>query len=154
MPIVTSVTMFITIELGTDGTNIHAMGIMRYVLRVLPFAVLPFMIHFPGTILTYWVSTNIISLLQTGILKIPRVRKALNMPVQIRHNAPLPNSNKGFVKELKESWTNMKITKQLSDRERADTVQFNVAGKGPIVKTFKHDPTKQKQSTTVLTKSR
>jgi len=48
MPIITSVTMFITIELGTDGTNIHAMGIMRYVLRALPFIVLPFMLHFPG----------------------------------------------------------------------------------------------------------
>lgn len=48
----------------------------------------------------------------------------------------------------------MKITKQLSDRERADTVQFNSAGKGPIVKTFKYDPTKQKKSTTIFTKSR
>ena len=48
MPIITSVTMFITIELGTDGTNIHAMGLMRYVLRALPFIVLPFMLHFPG----------------------------------------------------------------------------------------------------------
>lgn len=47
----------------------------------------------------------------------------------------------------------MKITKQLSDRERADTVQFNVAGKGPIVKTFKYDPTKQKESA-ILTKKR
>lgn len=47
----------------------------------------------------------------------------------------------------------MKITKQLSDRERVDVVQFNAAGKGPIVKTFKYDPTKQKQ-TTVLTKGR
>lgn len=47
----------------------------------------------------------------------------------------------------------MKITKQVSDRERADLVQFNAAGKGPIVRTFKYDPTKQKKST-VLTKSR
>jgi len=48
MPILTSVTMFITIELGTDGTNIHAMGAMRHVIRVLPFVALPFMMHFPG----------------------------------------------------------------------------------------------------------
>lgn len=47
----------------------------------------------------------------------------------------------------------MKISKQLMDREQADTVQFNAAGKGPIVKTFKYDPRKQKQST-VLTKGR
>lgn len=48
MPIVTSVTMFITIELGTDGANIHAMGLGRYFFRAVPFVVLPFMLHFPG----------------------------------------------------------------------------------------------------------
>ncbi|XP_011173283.1 mitochondrial inner membrane protein OXA1L [Solenopsis invicta] len=154
MPIVTSVTMFITIELGTDGANIHAMGMFRYVLRAVPFIALPFMLHFPGTILTYWVATNTVSLLQTAFLKIPRIKKALNMPTLIKRNVPAVTNKKGFVKEVQESWTNLKITKQLSDRERADTVQFNSAGKGPIIKTFKYDPTKQKQSTTVLTKSR
>jgi len=48
MPIVTSVTMFITIELGTDGANVHTLGIFRYVLRAVPFIALPFMLHFPG----------------------------------------------------------------------------------------------------------
>ncbi|KAG5310842.1 OXA1L protein, partial [Acromyrmex insinuator] len=147
MPIITSVTMFITIELGTDGTNIYAMGVMRYVLRALPFVALPFMLHFPGTILTYWVATNTVSLIQTGFLKIPRIKKALGMPSMIKRNPKASTKSKGFVNEVKESWTNMKITKQLSDRERADTIQFNSAGKGPIVKTFKYDPTKQKQST-------
>lgn len=48
MPIITSVTIFITLELGTDGANIHAMGLFRYVLRAVPLIVFPFMIHFPG----------------------------------------------------------------------------------------------------------
>lgn len=48
----------------------------------------------------------------------------------------------------------MKISRQLSDRERVDAVQFNAAGKGPLVKTFKYDPTKQKKQSTVLTKGR
>lgn len=48
MPIVTCVTMYITIELGTDGTNLKSLGMMRYVLRVVPFVILPFMLHFPG----------------------------------------------------------------------------------------------------------
>lgn len=52
------------------------------------------------------------------------------------------------------AWTNMKISKQLADRERADAIQFTAAGKGPIIKTFKYDPTKQKKQPTVLTKSR
>lgn len=54
MPVVTSLTMFITIELGTDGANIQAMGMFRYVLRAVPFVALPFMLHFPGvSIITF-----------------------------------------------------------------------------------------------------
>ncbi|XP_032669456.1 mitochondrial inner membrane protein OXA1L isoform X2 [Odontomachus brunneus] len=151
MPIFTCVTLYITIEIGADGTNIKTLGMMRYVLRVIPFAILPFMINFPGAILTYWASTNFISLIQTSILKIPRIKKSLKIPDI--HHAPKPKSKKNFMEEIKQSWTNIKITKQMSDREQADVVQFNAAGKGPIVKTFKYDPTKQKE-TTVLTKGR
>ncbi|XP_018351155.1 PREDICTED: mitochondrial inner membrane protein OXA1L [Trachymyrmex septentrionalis] len=155
MPILTSVTMFITIELGTDGTNIHAMGAMRHVIRVLPFVALPFMMHFPGAILIYWLATNTVSLIQTGFLKIPYVKKAVNMPTFIIHSKKgSTKSFKDFTNEIKQSYTNVMITKQLSDRERADAAQFNKAGMGPIVKTFKFNPTKQKQSTTVFTKSR
>lgn len=48
----------------------------------------------------------------------------------------------------------MKISKQLAARERADAIQFSAAGKGPIIKTFKYDPTKQKGQSTILTKNR
>ncbi|EFN79417.1 Mitochondrial inner membrane protein OXA1L [Harpegnathos saltator] len=142
MPIVTCVTMYITIEIGADGTHLKSLGVMRYVFRIVPFAILPFILNFPGAILTYWASTNFMSLIQTSLLKIPYLRKVFNIPVII-HHASKPG-NKKFTQELKESWTNMKISKQLADRERADIVQFNAAGKGPIVKTFKYDPTKQK----------
>ena len=36
----------------------------------------------------------------------------------------------------------MKITKQLEERQRFDEIRFARAGKGPLVKTFKYDPTK------------
>lgn len=52
------------------------------------------------------------------------------------------------------AWTNMKISKQLAARERADAIQFTAAGRGPLIKTFKYDPTKQKRQSTVLTKNR
>jgi len=38
----------------------------------------------------------------------------------------------------------MKITKELEDRDRYDEAMFNRAGKGPIPKTYKYDPTKPK----------
>ncbi|EZA54730.1 Mitochondrial inner membrane protein OXA1L [Ooceraea biroi] len=147
MPIATSVTMYITIEVGADGANLRAMGLMRYVIRVAPFVVLPFMIHFPGTIVTYWLSTNVISLAQAHFLKIPYIRKKLNMPIlNTKTAAEVKKSDKGFIAEFKEAWTNMKISKDMDNRQRVDAIQFSRAGKGPLLKTFKYDPTKRKES--------
>lgn len=36
----------------------------------------------------------------------------------------------------------MKISKELEDRQRIDEIRFQKAGKGPLVKTYKNDPTK------------
>lgn len=41
------------------------------------------------------------------------------------------------------AWQNIKITKQLEERKSLDDLQFRRAGKGPVVKTYKYDPTKQ-----------
>lgn len=40
----------------------------------------------------------------------------------------------------------MKITSELEGRKRYDEMQFQRAGKGPVVKTYKFDPTKQAYS--------
>lgn len=36
----------------------------------------------------------------------------------------------------------MKITNELQQRQRLDEIRFARAGKGPLVKTYKYDPTK------------
>ncbi|KAJ9579942.1 hypothetical protein L9F63_004415 [Diploptera punctata] len=144
--------MWITIEVGADGAKLNAGNLqtMRYVLRALPVVILPFTINFPGAILVYWVSTNFISLLQVGFLKIPAVREFFKIEKMIQHNPDaLPVKPKGFVKGLKESWTNMKITKEMEERQRFDEIQFERAGKGPVQKTYKYDPTQPRKTVSV-----
>lgn len=76
---------------------------MRYVLRALPVIILPFTINFPGAILCYWVSTNFISLLQVGFLKIPKVRTYFNIDPLVVHNPDkLPVKPKPFIAGVKE----------------------------------------------------
>lgn len=41
------------------------------------------------------------------------------------------------------AWQNMKITKEIEERQRLDEIRFSKAGKGPLVKTYKYDPTKR-----------
>lgn len=36
----------------------------------------------------------------------------------------------------------MQVTREIQDRQRYDEVRFAKAGTGPVVRTFKYDPTK------------
>lgn len=66
LPLLTSATLYLTIELGTDGAKLAAqnMQTMRYVLRAMPIIIFPFTMNFPGLILCYWACSNFISLVQ------------------------------------------------------------------------------------------
>ncbi|XP_023013469.1 OXA1L mitochondrial inner membrane protein [Leptinotarsa decemlineata] len=146
LPIITSATLYATLELGTDSARLSSQNahLMKYVLRGLPLFILPFTVGFNGAILCYWVSSNFISLVQVGFLRIPAVRDYFKIePLQKFDPATLPMKPKGFREGIKDSWTNIKITKELEERTRLDEIQFNRAGKGPIVKTYKYDPTKK-----------
>lgn len=147
LPVVTACTMLATIELGTDGARLSSASMqnMKWVLRAMPLVVFPFTVNFPTAILCYWVSTNLISLVQVGFLKIPTVREYFKIPRLVTHKPEtLPQKKKGMVEGFKESWSNMKVTKELEERERYDEMRFKKAGVGPVVRTFKHDPTKRK----------
>ncbi|CAH0547405.1 unnamed protein product [Brassicogethes aeneus] len=146
MPIITSATLYATIELGTDSAKLSAQNlqVMRYFLKALPVVILPFTVNFPGAILCYWVSSNFVSLVQVGVLKIPAVRDYFKIEALVTHTTEnLPMKPKGFTEGIKDSWSNMKISRELEERRRLDEIKFQRAGKGPIVKTYKYDPTKQ-----------
>lgn len=147
LPIITSLTMLATIEVGTDGAKLSAGNLqtMKYVLRAMPFMILPFTINFPGAILVYWTCSNFISLAQVGFLKIPSVRDYFKIDKLITHNIPAAKK-KGFTEGLKDSWENIKISRELEERKRIDDIVFQKAAKGAIQKTYKYDPTKPRPS--------
>lgn len=155
LPIITSFTMLATIEVGTDGARLASANLqtMKYVLRALPFVILPFTVTFPGAILTYWTFSNFISLLQVAVLKVPSVREYFNIDKLIVHK-DLPQKSKGFKEGLKDSWTNMKITRELEERKRIDDIIFQRAAKGAVQKTYKYDPTKPRPASSFAAKSR
>lgn len=72
LPIITSATLYLTIEIGTDSARLSAqnMHVMKYVLRALPIVIFPFTMNFPGAILCYWACSNFISLGQVMLLKL------------------------------------------------------------------------------------
>ncbi|GLH01501.1 Uncharacterized protein GBIM_07638 [Gryllus bimaculatus] len=144
LPLLTSATLYVTIEVGTDSARLNSqnMHVMKYVLRALPICIFPFTVNFPGAVLCYWLSSNVISLIQVGLLRVPAVRELAKIEPLIRHDPDsLPSKPKGFVEGFKDSFTNMKITREMEERERYDEMQFRRAGTAPLRKTFKYDPT-------------
>ncbi|XP_069956718.1 mitochondrial inner membrane protein OXA1L isoform X1 [Cherax quadricarinatus] len=157
LPVITSLTMLATIELGADGAKLSSqnMHLMKYFLRLLPFLIFPFTMNFPAAVLCYWVSTNVFSLIQVGFLKIPAVRNYFKIEASIHHKKEtLPQQNKGMVEGFKESWKNMKITREIAERESYDEMRFKKAGAGPIVRTYKHNPVKNVINVQAKVKSR
>jgi YidC/Oxa1 family membrane protein insertase len=105
LPVMTSFTMYLTIELGTDSARLTSqnMQTMKYVLRALPLLILPFTVNFPGAILCYWACSNFISLVQVGFLRIPSVREYFKIDKLVTHKQEtLPIQKKGFVAGIKE----------------------------------------------------
>ncbi|XP_025834334.1 mitochondrial inner membrane protein OXA1L-like [Agrilus planipennis] len=146
LPLITSFTLWVTIEVGTDAGKLSSQNLqtMKYILRAVPVLILPFTVNFPAAILCYWASSNFISLIQVGILRIPTIRDYFKIEPLVNHKPEnLPIKSKGFVGGIKDTWTNLKVSKEIEDRQRFDEVQFRRAGRGPVVKTYKYDPTKQ-----------
>jgi YidC/Oxa1 family membrane protein insertase len=42
------------------------------------------------------------------------------------------------------AWDNMKVTREMEERSRYNDTMFHKHGEGPIPKTYKYDPTKQR----------
>ncbi|XP_077542603.1 OXA1L mitochondrial inner membrane protein isoform X2 [Haemaphysalis longicornis] len=145
LPLITSVSLFCTLELGAEsGVRSDNLQWTRYIFRALPVVIFPVTMNFPAALLCYWVTSNIFTLCQVGVLRLQPVRNYLNIPALVKHpKSELALSKKGFVEGVKETFTNTRITRELEERSRADEIRFKKAGMGPVVKTYTYDPTKQ-----------
>jgi len=150
LPILTSATLFLSIELGTNTAQMNAqnMGLMKYFLRALPVIMFPFIMNFPAALTLYWLSANVITGGQVALFKIPQVRDFFQ--IEARRNFEPDqmevldsNKKKGFRQSATEAWNNMKIVNELEERKKFSELKFKQAGLSPVQKTYKYDPTKQ-----------
>jgi len=148
LPAITSLTLLATIELGIDSGKLNAdnMQIVRYCLRALPLVIFPFTMNFPAAMLCYWTCSNSISLVQAVILKIPAVRDFCKIERLVVHAKDPTVKKKKFIAGVKETWSNLRLQNELENRKRLDGINFERAGQGTVVRTYKFDPTKVQPS--------
>ena len=85
LPCVTAATLFLQIHLGADGINTSTMpDIMKKLMYIMPLVSIPVMINFPAALNVYWLTNNIISLVQSRVIKRPSVREKLGIGEMIQ----------------------------------------------------------------------
>lgn len=127
LPILASVTMWLTVEVGMKNQQMSSetAKVMKTAFRILPVFMLPFTSQFPTALLCYWVSTNTITLIQASVLKVPAVKKYFNIPNAIPtpqfQNVQIPKE-KNFATAMKESWNNIKVSKEFEERQNLNKI--------------------------------
>jgi len=85
LPLTAAGTIGLMMYLGADGLNLDTMPpIMKKILILMPIVSIPVMLSFPAALGVYWVTNNMISLVQSTIMKRPQVRDFLNIPEIIK----------------------------------------------------------------------
>ncbi|SAM67139.1 related to OXA1-cytochrome oxidase biogenesis protein, mitochondrial [Ustilago bromivora] len=107
LPAISTLATFAVAELGfklgtTGQSNPEQAQLMKYIFRGFIPIMAYFSTTFPSGVLVYWATTNVISLIQLGVLQIPVVRQWVKFPKRIRHpKNPYQQESKGFMDKLK-----------------------------------------------------
>ncbi|XP_071657534.1 mitochondrial inner membrane protein OXA1L isoform X2 [Patagioenas fasciata] len=147
LPLLVTASTWAVMEAGAEaGVATPGAGPTRQLLRLLPLLFLPFILHFPTAVLTYWLTSNAFSLLQTALLRVPALRAGLRIappPAAPPPAGPAPRARparRGILERLKEEWATAQAAKRGEERERQRRKRLEMAGKGPLRQTFSQNP--------------
>ncbi|XP_054848512.1 mitochondrial inner membrane protein OXA1L [Eublepharis macularius] len=144
LPLAVTVSMWAVLELGAEsGVSNPNLRVMKTVFRVMPVIILPLTISFPTAIFTYWMTSNMFSLVQVAVLRVPAVRSYLRIPERVEHDPSVLPQQEGFLKSLNKGWKNAQMAQQMEERERRMKNHLDLAAKGPLRQTFSHNPLQQ-----------
>lgn len=146
LPLITASSMFLQIRMGAEGSSYNAMGAMgKMFMTAMPFIIVPFTMNLPSAMTYYWCCTNLISITQASLLRVPKVRSVFGIPKMKRHvltQAAKDQKNKGFRESFRETIDNFKVQADIADRRALDEQAFLDAGAAKPVKTYSYDPSK------------
>ncbi|KAJ3179413.1 Mitochondrial inner membrane protein oxa1l [Geranomyces variabilis] len=121
LPVFASLSMLLIMEIGAEGGGQMSSKGVKIFMRGAMIVAIAFTAYLPAAIFMYWVSTNFFSLLQTLVLKNPKLRAMANIPPKTNQVVP---ETKGMTPVKKLSLEDsMKIVKaaaaQRQQRQRA-----------------------------------
>uniref|UniRef100_A0A6J0V4C6 Mitochondrial inner membrane protein OXA1L n=1 Tax=Pogona vitticeps TaxID=103695 RepID=A0A6J0V4C6_9SAUR len=144
LPLTVTATMWVVLELGAEsGVSNPNMQTMKMFFRVIPLVILPVTMSFPTAIFLYWVTSNLFSLVQLAVLRVPAIRTRLRIERPPQQNTGPQEPQESFISSIKKGWTNIQLAHQLDERNRRIKEQLEMAARGPLRQTFRHNPLEQ-----------
>jgi len=148
LPLLTTATLFLQFRFGVDGMRFEQMGpVAKGMMMGLPFVMFPITMNFASSLTFYWFVTNTIAIVQTRSLKLPAIRKKLNIPEVDMAQVQKVSSKKkkgfqGVRESLSDTIANFKTQADNIDKRAMDEKAFQEAGTKKPIKTYTYDPTK------------
>ena len=133
LPLLTAVSLHTVIRVGAEfGGSLESQPLFmqRVLLYGIPIGTLIFMSNFPAALNFYWLTNNLISLLQVFIITRPAIREKLNLP---------PKSDKAM-----EAIKHTRLMMQMLDNVRKGKVLANVAQRAAASKLPPQSPTRMR----------
>lgn len=144
LPVLTCISNFLLLEYGMPTKPAAMTPVMRWVLRGLSVGLFPIVYNFPTSVVIFWTTNNVLTLSTNLVLKMPKVRKKLGIPLSKDHDISLlPMSNQTFSGQVKNAVETSKASRTSQDIRRLDDIAFRKAGVGPLRKTYKEPPKKE-----------
>ncbi|XP_014118193.1 PREDICTED: mitochondrial inner membrane protein OXA1L [Pseudopodoces humilis] len=146
LPVLVTASTWLVLELGAEtGVAAPGAGPVRQILRFLPLVFLPFIIHFPTAVFTYWLTSNGFSLLQTGLLRVPALRAKMGVAPPLATppappTGPAPRAKAGILQQLRKEWREAQATQEAEQRRWRLRNHLDLAAKGPLRQTFAKNP--------------
>ncbi|XP_072705314.1 mitochondrial inner membrane protein OXA1L [Ciconia boyciana] len=141
LPLLVTASTWLVLEVGAEtGVASPGAGAVRQMLRLLPLFFLPFILHFPTAVFTYWLTSNAFSLAQTGLLRVPAVRARLRVPPPGTAAPAAPGPQRGVLGRLRQEWREARAAQRGEERQWRLRHHLDLAAKGPLRQTFAHNP--------------
>ncbi|KAL8005684.1 putative membrane insertase YidC/ALB3/OXA1/COX18, membrane insertase YidC/Oxa1 [Plasmopara halstedii] len=82
LPVISSALMVASVELGGDAMSSEMADKMKFGMRCFALLMIPLTMNFQSGIFVYWVTSNTFTLMQTAVMRLNAVKRALNIPVR------------------------------------------------------------------------
>ena len=97
LPVISAATFLLMVELnaadGMEGQTDTMRKRFKNIMRGVAVLIVPFTVDLPAAVFMYWSASNMVSLVQSSVLKVPAVKRAVGIPVL--KNKPLGSAIAG-----------------------------------------------------------